>query len=110
MNTNHVIGKTLTSLFTGLIASFWGIYGPVIICVLVAICMDVISGLVASMASGKDLEQSRLDRLLEEDGSDPGFGFWNLYGLIYSDFIGDDLTRAPVHDADRHDRRLLYCN
>lgn len=71
MNTNHTIGKISMSLFTGLIASFWGIYGPVIICVLVAICMDVISGLVASMASG------------EKISSKVGWiGFWKKMALI----------------------------
>ena len=71
MNTNHVIGKTLTSLFTGLVASFWGIYGPVIICVLFAICTDVVSGLVASMASG------------EKISSKVGWiGFWKKMALI----------------------------
>ena len=71
MNTNHIIGKISMSLFTGLIASFWGIYGPVIICVLVAICMDVVSGLVASMASG------------EKISSKVGWiGFWKKMALI----------------------------
>lgn len=71
MSTNHMIGKISMSLFTGLIASFWGIYGPVIICVLVAICMDVISGLVASMASG------------EKISSKVGWiGFWKKMALI----------------------------
>lgn len=63
--------KLVASLFTGLVASFWGIYGPVIICVLVAICMDVISGLVASMASG------------EKISSKVGWiGFWKKMALI----------------------------
>ena len=67
--SNHM--KFATSLFTGLVASFWGIYGPVIICVLVAICMDVISGLVASMASG------------EKISSKVGWiGFWKKMALI----------------------------
>lgn len=71
MNMNHTIGKISMSLFTGLIASFWGIYGPVIICVLVAICMDVISGLVAAMASG------------EKISSKVGWiGFWKKMALI----------------------------
>lgn len=67
--SNHM--KFAASLFTGLVASFWGIYGPVIICVLVAICMDVISGLVASMASG------------EKISSEVGWkGFWKKMVLI----------------------------
>lgn len=68
---NHSVYKLSASLFTGLVASFWGIYGPVIICVLVAICMDVISGLVAAMASG------------EKISSKVGWtGFWKKMALI----------------------------
>ena len=71
MNTNHITSKITMSLLTGLIASFWGIYGPVIICVLVAICMDVVSGLVAAMASG------------EKISSKVGWvGFWKKMALI----------------------------
>lgn len=68
---NNSVLKLAASLFTGLVASFWGIYGPVIICVLVAICMDVISGLVAAMASG------------EKISSHVGWiGFWKKMALI----------------------------
>ena len=63
--------KLTSSLITGLVASFWGIYGPVIICVLVAICMDVISGLVAAMASGEKLS-SKIGWI----------GFWKKMALI----------------------------
>lgn len=68
---NNSVSKLAASLFTGLVASFWGIYGPVIICVLVAICMDVVSGLVAAMASG------------EKISSKVGWiGFWKKMALI----------------------------
>ena len=67
---DHIL-KLSTSIISGLIASFWGIYGPVIICVLVAICMDVISGLVAAMASGEKLS-SRVGWI----------GFWKKMALI----------------------------
>lgn len=68
---NNSVSKFAASLFTGLVASFWGIYGPVIICVLVAICMDVISGLVAAMASG------------EKISSKVGWiGFWKKIALL----------------------------
>ena len=71
MSMNNSYLKLSASLFTGLVASFWGIYGPVIICVLVAICMDVISGLVAAMASG------------EKISSHVGWiGFWKKMTLI----------------------------
>ena len=68
---NHIYGKLTASLISGLAASFWGIYGPVIVCVLVAICMDVVSGLVAAMASG------------EKISSKVGWiGFWKKMALI----------------------------
>ena len=68
---NHIYGKLAASLISGLAASFWGIYGPVILCVLIAICMDVISGLVASMAAG------------EKISSQVGWtGFWKKMALI----------------------------
>ena len=68
---NHIYGKLAASLISGLAASFWGIYGPVILCVLIAICMDVVSGLVASMAAG------------EKISSKVGWtGFWKKMALI----------------------------
>lgn len=70
MNNSSYL-KLSASLVSGLVASFWGIYGPVIICVLVAICMDVISGLVAAMASG------------EKISSHVGWiGFWKKMALL----------------------------
>ena len=68
---NHIYVKLAASLISGLAASFWGIYGPVILCVLIAICMDVISGLVASMAAG------------EKISSKVGWiGFWKKMALL----------------------------
>jgi toxin secretion/phage lysis holin len=67
---DHIL-KLSTSVLTGLVASFWGIYGPVIICVLMAIYIDVISGLVAAMASGEKLS-SRVGWI----------GFWKKMALI----------------------------
>lgn len=69
--SKEVIGKLATSVITGLVASFWGIYGPVILCVLIAICMDVVSGLVSAMASG------------EKISSKVGWtGFWKKMALL----------------------------
>ena len=71
MNIKEHQLKLATSLISGLVASFWGIYGPVILCVLIAICMDVISGLVASMAAG------------EKISSQVGWiGFWKKMALL----------------------------
>lgn len=71
MNDKFVIGKLSASLISGLVASFWGVYGPVILCVIVAICMDVVSGLVSAMASG------------EKISSKVGWtGFWKKIALL----------------------------
>lgn len=71
MENKYIIGKMSASLISGMVASFWGVYGPVIICVIVAICMDVVSGLVAAMASGEKLS------------SKVGFtGFWKKMALL----------------------------
>ena len=70
MNKESIV-KLTTSVLSGLVASFWGIYGPVIVCVLVAICMDVVSGLVSAMAAG------------EKISSKVGWvGFWKKMALI----------------------------
>ena len=44
--------KGIISVVTGLTASFWGIYGAIIVCVLSAICIDVITGLIKAKAIG----------------------------------------------------------
>ena len=70
MNKESIV-KLTTSVLSGLVDSFWGIYGPVIVCVLVAICMDVVSGLVSAMAAG------------EKISSKVGWvGFWKKMALI----------------------------
>lgn len=70
MNSNTV-AKALTALSTGLVASFWSLYGAIIICVCVAIIMDFVSGIVAALASG------------EKISSEIGYrGFWKKMALI----------------------------
>lgn len=70
MNKEMIV-KLSTSVISGLVASFWGIYGPVILCVLIAICMDVVSGLVSAMAAG------------EKISSKVGWvGFWKKMALL----------------------------
>lgn len=69
-NMNKVI-KYAASLFTGLAASFWSLYGAIIICVCVAIIMDFITGIVAALATG------------EKISSETGYrGFWKKVALI----------------------------
>ena len=70
MDKSHII-KIAVSLFTGLAASFWSLYGAIIICVCVAIVMDFVSGIVAALASG------------EKISSEVGYrGFWKKVALI----------------------------
>ena len=71
MENKYIFSKLSASLISGLVASFWGVYGPVILCVIVAICMDVVSGLVSAMASG------------EKISSKVGWtGFWKKMALL----------------------------
>lgn len=84
--SNTSISKIVTSLFTGLVASFWGMYGPVIVCVLVAICMDVVSGLVKAMATGEKINSKEGYR-----------GFWKKMALILALAFGIFLdTFIPI--------------
>lgn len=70
MDKFHV-AKILTSLLTGLLASFWSLYGAIIICVCVVIVMDFISGIVSALATG------------EKISSEVGYkGFWKKCALI----------------------------
>lgn len=70
MDKSHII-KITASLFTGLAASFWSLYGAIIICVCVVIVMDFVSGIVAALASG------------EKISSEVGYrGFWKKVALI----------------------------
>ena len=70
MDKSNII-KIAARLFTGLAASFWSLYGAIIICVCVAIFMDFVSGIVAALASG------------EKISSEVGYrGFWKKVALI----------------------------
>lgn len=67
----HIWPKITASLISGLVASFWGLYGPIIICVFVAIIMDFVTGIVKSLATG------------EKISSEVGYrGFWKKCALI----------------------------
>ncbi|MBO7426647.1 MAG: phage holin family protein [Clostridiales bacterium] len=69
--TKATFMKITASLISGLAASFWGIYGPIIVCVLVVICMDVISGLIKAKATGQALNSKK-----------GNIGFWKKIALI----------------------------
>ena len=57
----------------GLGASFFGAYGPIFICVCVAICLDVITGLVKAKATGEPIS------------SNVGtIGFWKKMALFFA--------------------------
>ena len=63
--------KYAASVLTGLAASFWSLYGAIIICVFVAIIMDFVTGIVSSLATG------------EKISSEVGYkGFWKKMALI----------------------------
>lgn len=63
--------QMLASLATGLVASFWSLYGAIIICVFVVIIMDFVTGMVSALATG------------EKISSEVGYrGFWKKIALI----------------------------
>lgn len=63
--------KYAASVLTGLAASFWSLYGAIIICVFVVIIMDWVTGIVKSLATG------------EKISSEVGYrGFWKKCALI----------------------------
>jgi toxin secretion/phage lysis holin len=65
------LAKILTSVVSGLIASFWSLSGAIFICVLVAIIFDFVTGMVAALATG------------EKISSEVGYkGFWKKIALI----------------------------
>lgn len=69
MKTNWL--KYAASVLSGLAASFWSLYGAIIICVFVAIIMDFVTGIVKSLATG------------EKISSEVGYkGFWKKCALI----------------------------
>ena len=63
--------KGIISVVTGLTASFWGIYGAIIVCVLSAICIDVITGLIKAKAIGTPRSSTKGNK-----------GFWKKIALI----------------------------
>lgn len=63
--------KWATASISGIAATFWGIYGPVFICVLVAICLDIITGLIKSKATGTPITSEKGSR-----------GFWRKMALL----------------------------
>lgn len=63
--------KLSASVLSGLIASFWDLYGAIFICVIVAIVMDFVTGIVKSLATGQKIS------------SEVGYkGFWKKMALI----------------------------
>lgn len=63
--------KWATASISGIAATFWGVYGPVFICVLVAVCLDIVTGLIKSKATGVPITS--------EKGA---LGFWRKMALL----------------------------
>lgn len=63
--------KWATASVSGIAATFWGVYGPVFICVLVAICLDIVTGLIKAKATGTPITSEKGSR-----------GFWRKMALI----------------------------
>lgn len=69
--TRGDIFKLIWAAISGMMASFWGIYGPVIICVFCAIVLDVVTGLIKAKATGTPINSDTGSR-----------GFWRKMALI----------------------------
>lgn len=72
--------KWIGASITGVAASFWGVYGPVFVCVLSAIILDVITGLIKAKATGTPISSEKGTK-----------GFWRkmalLAGLAFGIFL-----------------------
>ena len=69
--------KITVSVFSGLVASFWDLYGAIFICVMVAIVLDFVTGIVKSLATGQKIS------------SEVGYkGFWKKMALILAFAFG----------------------
>lgn len=69
--------KFITAFFGGLTASFFGAYAPIFLCVVGAICFDVVTGLIKSKVTGKPINSN--------DGTR---GFWRKMALLVALFFG----------------------
>ena len=63
--------KWAAASVSGVAATFWGVYGPVFVCVLVAICLDIITGLIKAKATGTPITSEKGSR-----------GFWRKMALL----------------------------
>lgn len=63
--------KYISAGISGLAASFWSLYGAVFVCVLVAIILDVVTGLIKAKATGTPLSSEKGTR-----------GFWKKLALL----------------------------
>ena len=71
------MGKLAISVLSGLVASFWDLYGAIFVCVLVAIILDFVTGIIKSLATGQKIS------------SEVGYkGFWKKMALILAFAFG----------------------
>lgn len=69
--------KVLVSFFTGVLATFFEMYGAIMGIVCVAIVFDVVSGIIASKATGTKITSKKANQ-----------GFWKKVGLLLALFFG----------------------
>lgn len=78
MTTN--VGKWIVATLSGVAATFWGVYGPVFVCVLCAIILDIVTGLIKAKATQTPITSERGVK-----------GFWSkmalLAGLAFGIFL-----------------------
>ena len=71
------IWKIILSFLTGILATFFKLYGAILGLVCIAIIFDTISGIVASKVSGIEITSKKANQ-----------GFWKKVGLILALFFG----------------------
>lgn len=71
------VKKKVISFITGVITTFFQMYGVILALVCVAIVFDVITGITASKATGKKITSKKANE-----------GFWKKVGLLLSLFFG----------------------
>ena len=76
MSRAKVVEFSLSAL-TGLLASFFGAYFPVVCCVLIAIVFDFITGMIKSKVKGDPISSKR-----------GVIGFWRKMALLMALFFG----------------------
>ena len=73
----HEIVKRVISFITGVVATFFKMYGAIIGLVCVAIVFDIVTGIIGAKATGTQVTSKKANQ-----------GFWKKVGLLLALFFG----------------------